>query len=430
MKRGYISIITAFCVTLATFAQTGDWNGKLDVMGTTITMVFHISDEKCSLDVPEQGANNIPVEATITPPVGVKLEIPIIGASYEGIFLGYQILGTFSQFGQSFPLTLKPGAPMLKRPQTPQPPFPYTTKEVTFTNGDATLKGTLTIPEECSKNTPVVVLITGSGLQNRDEEIHQHKPFAVIADAMARAGIATMRYDDRGFGESTGNIVNATTEDFKNDALAGIELMRQQFNKVGVLGHSEGGTIAMMLAAEKKTDFIVSLAGGIISSKETLLWQNRQLLSAAGYSDAIVNEYCLALTDIYNAITAGTNPPSTDIYNLPTELKTNLGAVVEQCSTPYMQYFLQLDITKSLKKISCPVMALNGTKDTQVWCESNLSALHNGLPATKGNNIRAVEGINHLFQHCQSGLPSEYLTIEETISPEVLQDIIEWIKNI
>ena len=433
MKLWILAFAMLAAFSLATtdiVAQTGDWNGKLEVMGTTITMVFHIGDEKSSLDVPEQGAKDIPVQATITPPISVKLAIPMIRATYEGAFMGNKILGTFTQHGQSFPLTLTPGVPVLNRPQTPQPPFPYATEEVSFANGDARLKGTLVLPEGCDKNTPVVVFVTGSGLQNRDEEIHEHKPFAVIADALARAGIASMRYDDRGFGESTGDIINVTTEDLKNDALAGVELMRQRFTKVGILGHSEGGTIALMLATEHKTDFIVSLAGGVISLKETLLWQNRQFMSAAGYDDAVVDEYCKALTDTYNAIVAGTNPPAADGYNLPAELKKNLQMIVAQSSTPYMRYFLQMDLTDSLSKITCPVLALNGTKDTQVWCERNLSALQNGLPATKGNSIRAIEGVNHLFQHCQTGHVSEYRAIEETISPEVLQDIVEWMKSI
>jgi pimeloyl-ACP methyl ester carboxylesterase len=144
------------------------------------------------------------------------------------------------------------------------------------------LKGTLVLPEGYSRKTPVLVMVTGSGLQNRDEEIYEHKPFAVIADALARNGIATLRYDDRGFGESTGDLVHCTTVDLKNDALAGIDLLRKRFDKVGVIGHSEGGTIALMLAAENKADFIVSLAGMVVSGKETLLWQNRVSLAAAG----------------------------------------------------------------------------------------------------------------------------------------------------
>ena len=427
MKRFVLSWMIALA-PLVMMGQVGDWSGKLDVMGTAITLVFHVGDEKSSLDVPEQGAKDIPVQATMTPPIGVKLSVPMINATYEGVFMGRQIRGTFTQHGQSFPLTLTAGVPMLRRPQTPQPPFPYATEEVTFTNGDATLRGTLVLPQDYTKSTPVVVFVTGSGPQNRDEEIHEHKPFAVIADALARAGIASLRYDDRGFGESTGDVAGMTTEDLKNDALAGVKLMRQRFHKVGVIGHSEGGTIALMLAAEKKADFIISLAGAVISSRETLLWQNRNFLAAAKYPDAVIDEYCKALSDVFNAVVDGTTQPVFDGYDLPAELKANLKGVVAQSGTPYMRYFLTLDMTDALGKITCPVLALNGTKDTQVWGERNLSALQKGLPATRGNSIRAIEGVNHLFQHCQTGQPSEYRSIEETFSPEVLKDMVVWIK--
>ena len=407
----------------------GAWTGKLNVYGNELTLVFHFNGEDCTLDSPDQGVKGVPakLERTVT---GIKVAVPSINASYEGVNMGESIMGTFKQHGQSFPLTIKPGLLKRNRPQTPAMPYPYQTQEVSFNNGDAILKGTLVIPENASRQTPVMLMVTGSGLQNRDEEIFEHKPFAVIADALARAGIATLRYDDRGFGESTGDIVNCTTEDLKNDAFAGVQLLRSRFDKVGVIGHSEGGTIALMLAAEKKVDFIVSLAGMAVSGKETLLWQNRLALAAANIPSETIDLYCNALDEVFDACISGTAMPSTTQYNLPTSLAQNLAVVTKQLQTPYMKHFLALDSRPLLGNITCPVLALNGTKDTQVEPESNLGALRSGLQKNAKNKLEAIEGVNHLFQHCKTGMATEYGNIEETIAPEVLEKMVCWLSNL
>ena len=407
----------------------GAWTGKLNVYGNELTLVFHFNGEDCTLDSPDQGVKGVPakLERTVT---GIKVAVPSINASYEGVNMGESIMGTFKQHGQSFPLTIKPGLLKRNRPQTPAMPYPYQTQEVSFNNGDAILKGTLVIPENASRQTPVMLMVTGSGLQNRDEEIFEHKPFAVIADALARAGIATLRYDDRGFGESTGDIVNCTTEDLKNDAFAGVQLLRSRFDKVGVIGHSEGGTIALMLAAEKKVDFIVSLAGMAVSGKETLLWQNRLALAAANIPSETIDVYCNALDEVFDACISGTAMPSTTQYNLPTSLAQNLTVVTKQLQTPYMKQFLTLDSRPLLGNITCPVLALNGTKDTQVEPESNLGALRSGLQKNAKNKLEAIEGVNHLFQHCKTGMATEYGNIEETIAPEVLEKMVCWLSNL
>lgn len=407
----------------------GAWTGKLNVYGNELTLVFHFNGEDCTLDSPDQGVKGVPakLERTVT---GIKVAVPSINASYEGVNMGESIMGTFKQHGQSFPLTIKPGLLKRNRPQTPAMPYPYQTQEVSFNNGDAILKGTLVIPENASRQTPVLLMVTGSGLQNRDEEIFEHKPFAVIADALARAGIATLRYDDRGFGESTGDIVNCTTEDLKNDAFAGVQLLRSRFDKVGVIGHSEGGTIALMLAAEKKVDFIVSLAGMAVSGKETLLWQNRLALAAANIPSETIDVYCNALDEVFDACISGTAMPSTTQYNLPTSLAQNLTVVTKQLQTPYMKQFLALDSRPLLGNITCPVLALNGTKDTQVEPESNLGALRSGLQKNAKNKLEAIEGVNHLFQHCKTGMATEYGNIEETIAPEVLEKMVYWLSNL
>jgi esterase/lipase len=270
-------------------------------------------------------------------------------------------------------------------------------------------------------------MVTGSGVQNRDEEIFEHKPFAVIADALARQGIATLRYDDRGFGESTGDLVNVTTEDLKNDALAGIELLRKQFDCVGVIGHSEGGTIGLMLAAEGKVDFVVSLAGSIVSGQKILLEQNQWMLQQAGYAPEVVERYCKVLEGLFNDVKAGTTPV-VDSEGLPVELAQNLQAVKAQCSTPYMRYCRALDASTCLNKVKCSVLALNGTKDCQVGCEENLNILRKGLFGKK--EIHAIEGVNHLFQHCKTGATSEYKDIEETFAPEAIDIVVSWLKKL
>lgn len=432
MKK--LILFSLICLlSIATRAQDsglkGAWTGKLNVYGNELTLVFHFNGEDCTLDSPDQGVKGVPakLERTVT---GIKVAVPSINASYEGVNMGESIMGTFKQHGQSFPLTIKPGLLKRNRPQTPAMPYPYQTQEVSFNNGDAILKGTLVIPENASRQTPVLLMVTGSGLQNRDEEIFEHKPFAVIADALARAGIATLRYDDRGFGESTGDVVNCTTEDLKNDAFAGVQLLRSRFDKVGVIGHSEGGTIALMLAAEKKVDFIVSLAGMAVSGKETLLWQNRLALAAANIPSETIDVYCNALDEVFDASISGTAMPSTTQYNLPTSLAQNLAVVTKQLQTPYMKQFLTLDSRPLLGNITCPVLALNGSKDTQVDSESNLGALRSGLQKNAKNKLEAIEGVNHLFQHCKTGMATEYGNIEETIAPEVLEKMVCWLSNL
>lgn len=423
-----LALMSVAAVTLK--AQTGAWTGKLKVSGVELALIFNIGEESATLDVPDQGATEIPVEVSRDAVGGITLNVPAINASFKGLWAGKVIAGTFTQHGMSFPMTLTPGAPVIRRPQTPVGPFPYATEEVTFTNGDAVLKGTLTLPENCDRKTPVLIMVTGSGLQNRDEEMFGHKPFAVIADAFARAGITTLRYDDRGFGESTGDVVLCTTEDLKNDALAGVKLLRDRFERVGVIGHSEGGTIALMLAGERQVDFAVSLAGMIVSGAETLLAQNRRAFESAGLPESEVEAFARLLSDTFTAIKTRAPLPSADNYDITDALRKNYAAALPSLRTPYMEFFLGLDLSASLSGITCPVMALNGTKDTQVQCDRNIAALEAGLPSNSRSVIRAEDGLNHLFQHCVTGEVSEYKNIEETFSPEVLSEMIAWIKTL
>ena len=427
MKHIFTFIAAIALLAFQANAQTGTWSGKLDLQGVQLKLVFHLDGDNPTMDSPDQGVKGIPIKIERKSFGGINISIPSLGASYEGIYTIQKIAGNFKQMNVSLPLTLTPGEDKPNRPQTPQGPFPYATEEVSFMNGDAVLNGTLVLPEGYSRTTPVLLMVTGSGQQNRDEELFDHKPFAVIADAFAKAGIATLRYDDRGVSGYKGNINACTTEDFKNDASAGIELLRKRFDKVGIIGHSEGGTIALMLAAEQKVDFIVSLAGMVVSGAETLVAQNRTALLEAGIEADVVDNYCKAIGEAFNARVNGGSMPKIENYDLPAVLKQNYIAVINQIQMPYMRHFLALDMRPQLDKVTCPVLALNGTKDIQVDYESNLTALRNGLPSNEHNMIESVDGVNHLFQHCTTGAVIEYGQIEETISPAVLETIIKWI---
>ena len=424
--RTLTSVVFAM-MALAANAQEGTWNGELNVMGNKVPLVFNFSTNGCTIDSPSQGVNGIQAEKTVKDDGTIKVKVGMIGATFEGKMADGEIKGTFIQNGFPLPLTLKPGKLVVKRPQTPVPPFPYKEESVSFTNAQYTFNGTLTLPENYSKNTPVVLMVTGSGQQNRDEELFSHKPFAVIADALARQGIASLRYDDRGWGDESVNFADFTTDDFRQDAAAALPLLRKRFNKVGILGHSEGGTIAMMLAAEGKADFIVSLAGMAISGKETLIMQNRQAMSAIGLPKETVDSYCNSISKALDEITSGKKANEINIDDVPQALKPITIKALQQADTPYIRHFLTVDVGKLLPEIKCPVLALNGTKDTQVDCDANTTRIEKGLANCK-HSIKKIDGVNHLFQHCNTGIVTEYQQIEETIAPEVLQVVEKWIK--
>ena len=319
----------------------------------------------------------------------------------------------------------------MRRPQTPVAPFPYKQEEVSFENAGFRFGGTLCTPANCTSDTPVVLLVTGSGQQNRDEELFGHRPFAVIADALARNGIASLRYDDRGWGDKTVDFSRFTTDDFKQDAAAALQLLRQRFHftHVGIVGHSEGGTIALMLAAEGKADFIVSLAGMAASGRETLLQQNRLVLQAAGMTPDVVETYCKPIAKALDALAEGKAIEEISDADVSAEMKPVFKKTLQQGNSPYLRHFLTLNPAALLPKIKCPVLALNGTKDTQVDCTQNLTTLEKGLSNCR-HDIKKVEGVNHLFQHCKTGIVMEYQQIEETMAPEVLGIITEWIKTV
>lgn len=424
--RTLTSVVFAM-MAFAANAQEGTWNGELSVMGNKVPLVFNFFTNGCTIDSPSQGVNGIQAEKTVKDDGTISVKVGMIGATFEGKMIDGEIKGTYVQNGFPLPLTLKPGKLAVKRPQTPVPPFPYKEEGVSFTNAQYTFNGTLTLPENYSKNTPVVLMVTGSGQQNRDEELFSHKPFAVIADALARQGIASLRYDDRGWGDKSVNFADFTTDDFRQDAAAALPLLRKRFNKVGILGHSEGGTIAMMLAAEGKADFIVSLAGMAISGKETLIMQNRQAMSAIGLPKETVDSYCNSISKALDEIASGKKASEINIDDVPQALKPITIKALQQADTPYIRHFLTVDVGKLLPEIKCPVLALNGTKDTQVDCDANTTRIEKGLADCK-HSIKKIDGVNHMFQHCNTGIVTEYQQIEETISPEVLQEVAKWIK--
>ena len=430
MKKLILAAVALLGILPYASAQTGTWSGDLEIQGMTFSIVFHFEAENPTLDIPDQGALGLPMNFKTDDAGELTVNVPALNATFKGQLQDGKIPGTFTQMGASLPFTLTPGVKKLNRPQTPKGPFPYAQEEVTFRNGDVVLSGTLTLPEGVSRETPAFVTVTGSGLQNRDEEIFEHRPFAVIADALARAGVATLRFDDRGFGASTGDGSLADTDDFKEDALAGIKFLRERFDKVGVIGHSEGGTIALMLAAEKQADFIVSLAGMVISGEETLIWQTNQALAASGVAQEDIEKYDTLLRESYDALRAGKELPSPQGRDLPEMLVQSYYGVVDQLNTPYLKRFISVDVRPQLADITCPVLALNGTKDQQVEPESNLGALREGLKGNPAATVEAVPDANHIFQRCATGQLNEYREIEETIAPETLQRIVAWASNL
>lgn len=403
--------LTGSAQVQSTTALLGSWSGKLKAGLMSLTIVMHLEQADgyvlVSLDSPDQGAKGIPGFKEYLSDDSLSVKIESLDVTYSAKLKDGKLDGKFVQRGFKFPLVLERGVPEVKRPQMPQAPFPYETEEVTFRNerDSATLAGTLTWPvgyDAKSKQKPMVVIfVSGSGQQNRDEELFEHKPFFVLADYLARQGIATLRYDDRATGQSVGgNVVNATSEDFARDALAGIDFLRKKkaFSKVGILGHSEGGLIAFMLGGQKKVDFIVSLAGPSVKGDTLLATQGNRIMLLSG--------------------------------QLPNISVKKYRETVAEMNNPWINWFIDYDPSDDIRQTRCPVFALNGDRDCQVISTLCLPAFQRLLPTSKKNRIKEYPGLNHLFQHCTTGLPTEYGQIEETISPEVLQDIAEWINGL
>ena len=442
---------------------TGIWSGELNAPGSKLLIIFNIEREGLgyigSMDIPDQRVKGLPISTIEMNRDSLFIKIDMGGIAYKGVVVdSTYIEGTWNQQGFSFSLPLTRGneqiangrePKVLSRPQEPKPPFPYKSEDVSFPNekAGAIFAGTMTLPEGKGP-FPAVILVSGSSAQNRDEEILGHKPFLLIADYLTRNGIAVLRYDDRGFGESTGDRSLATMEDYMEDALSafGYLSMRPEIDRknIGIIGHSEGGTVSFMAAARNKDiAFIVSLAGMAVRGDTLLAMQNYDILIASGMSKEIASAYRSGLEDVYAVINTRSH---SDIVNntaeieealfkekrdiLPEQLTQNLSALLQSFSaTPYWRFFLGTNLHNDIKSVTCPVFALNGSKDIQVDAEMNLAAVKKHLSSAGNTNfvVRKYEGLNHLFQHCDTGMVGEYEMIEETMSPEVLEDIKNWI---
>lgn len=432
----------------------GNWSGEMELSGSKLELIFKISATEngklsAKMDVPAQGARNLPVSKAEVEADSIFLHVAMIAGHFFGELVNDStITGTWSQSGLNFPLTLNRTEKVteLNRPQTPQPPFPYQVKEVSYENMQAGIKlaGTLTFPEQ-AENVPAVILISGSGAQDRDETIFEHKPFWVIADYLTRNGIAVLRVDDRGVGGSEGSVSNATSEDFAGDVLAGMEFLqtRKEIDpaKIGLIGHSEGGIVAPIVA-NKASDvaFIVMLAGPGIPGEQILYEQGRLIGLASGMTEEQMEQNRKTQEAIFNIIKTEKDAAirldrlqrtfTGGMYAMMNEdQKKAIDQQIAAVNSPWFSYFLTYDPRPALSKLKCPVLALIGEKDLQVPPKSNLPAIEKALTEGDNKNFKTIElpNLNHLFQNCETGAVAEYAQIEETISPEVLEIISEWI---
>ena len=461
-KTALLIFVSLFSLTIFGQNITGQWNGALKVQGTQLRLVFNITKTddgiSATMDSPDQGAKGIPTTTTSFENSILKITIENAKIEYEGA-LGKDniIVGTFKQGGQSFPMNLSKVViekEKLVRPQEPTKPYSYFSEDITFENKKAgiILAGTLTLPKN-EGVFPVVILISGSGPQNRDEELLGHKPFLVLSDYLTKNGIAVLRYDDRGTALSKGDFKTATSADFATDVESAITYLktRKEINKkrIGLMGHSEGGLIAPMVASKSKdVAFIVMLAGTGIQGDQILLLQQRLIGKASGVSDEdlqkneLLNRKAFDIVNKSNSI----EQLNIDLTNfIKQSLLDNKNAEkskgmsdddfvklqVKQIANPWMQYFIKYNPAPTLEKVKCPVLAINGGKDLQVPPKENLEAIKKAL--AKGGNKKVTTkefpNLNHLFQECKTGSPDEYATIEQTFSPIALTEIFKWIQT-
>jgi len=452
--RKTVLVLFVILTNLSIYAQdiSGTWNGILKVQGTQLRLVFNITQTEkgysSTMDSPDQGAKGIPVTSTNYENSILKLEVSNAEIKYEGTLDKEGAFnGTFKQGGQSFPLILtkkKIEKEKVVRPQEPIKPYPYYSEEVKFENKKDKIKlaGTLTLPEKNGKFS-AVILITGSGPQNRDEELLGHKPFLVLSDFLTKNGIAVLRFDDRGTAKSTGDFKNATTFDFATDVEYAIEYLqkRKEINKdkIGLIGHSEGGIIAPIIASENKDiDFIVLMAGSTLRGDKLLLLQKYKIETQMGINKQVVESNQQIFAGAYEII-LNENIEKEVLYDtlshyfiskygkaLPENQKD---ALINQLTSTWMINFIRLDPVVYLEKVSCPILAINGNKDLQVPSKENLEVIENIFRKSENTKvkIKELEGLNHLFQECETGATSEYATIEQTISPIALKEILNWI---
>lgn len=454
MKK-LIIILLAMAQTVWAQEITGSWSGELAVQGTRLPLVFNISREgdgyKTTMDSPRQGVKDIAIQETRYENGELTISAPSMGLKYTGKLMGENTLeGTFSQGGMSLPLTFQrgvpptpapaPAVPERKRPQTPQPPYSYYTEDVTFKNEKEgnLLAGTLVAPGE-NKDAPMLVMITGSGRQNRDSELAGHKPFLVIADYLAKKGIGTLRLDDRGIGGSEAGKPGATSEDFAGDISSAVNFLAAKgYKNIGLIGHSEGGLIAPMVnGMNKKVKFMVLMAGPGIAITDLMVLQTYEVTRAMGAPEpqaktaAEINTRLYALVNNYKGNDLETEIRAFLKKEIPALTEPQLEASVKQVTDPWFRYFLAFDPGVYLSKVKVPVLALNGNLDTQVTSKENLEGIRKSLTRAGNKNFEIVpfENLNHLFQTAKTGSVSEYAHIEETIAPAVLEKIGAWVSG-
>ena len=455
-----LGLLCALLLPLMGWAQSfvGHWGGEITLPNTTLKIIYHIAKQgelyTATMDIPQQGAWGIGVDLVTVKDGELNLDLRSINAMYRGKRVtDKRIDGYFTQYGTSFPLVLTPAEiEPVKRPQTPQPPFPYTEREVRFESRAAgvTLNGTLTLPTHTPR--AAVILVTGSGLQNRNEELFSHQPFAVIADYLTRHDIAVLRYDDRGWDwneEQRAKLVDCTTDDYTEDALGALDFLAAELPhiNIGILGHSEGGTIAFLAAArDKRVGFIVSLAGSMLRGNEVMMDQTRTSLEGSGLPGDMVEKLMVAFGKVYTL--AGEHPLD-DLRAHAEEYRATLKndpllasfpqTLVDVVTRSYqtilnsgwLHHFVNSDPADAIRKSAHrPILALNGAMDIQVRGGKHLGRLKQLLPRSKHLATKIYPATNHLFQPCTSGAVAEYATIETTISEEVLADIASWIEEL
>jgi pimeloyl-ACP methyl ester carboxylesterase len=462
MKKIF-SVIAAVLLVSAAAAQSctpqGNWLGNLNAGGMTLRIGMHLDCEKADckgyITSPDQTRDSFNIDKMVFSGDTLLVRCKMLGMRYTATFNRTcdTLSGIWVQ-GQSLPIRMYrvEKLPRMERPQEPKPPYPYSEREVLINNRKSgnNLAGTLTIPQGKGP-FPAVVLITGSGPQDRNEELLGHKPFLVIADYLTRNGIAVLRYDDRGVGASGGDFKSATSFDFAEDANAAFEFLRTQEKinpeKVGLMGHSEGGMIAPIVASKNsKVDFIVLLAGPGVSGRRILLSQAELIAKADSMPEQEIKDNIAVSSKIYDLI-----EKEKDLKKLAPlvreELKKLAAAMTDEerreanlsdaginsmvisvCS-PWFANFVKFDPQVYLKKVSCPVLALNGEKDLQVPCSENLNAIETALRNGKCRDytVKALPGLNHLFQNCTTCRIGEYAQISETFSPQALQIVRDWI---
>lgn len=441
-------------------ALHGRWDGAIDIPGGNlgIAVVFETAAEGPAgwIDIPQQGAAGLALVNVRYDEPMVHFELPAGQgtAVFDGEVRGDSIRGRFSQAGYSGVFSLNRTGRSVEPSADDAPPPPYAEEEVTFRNGDITLAGTLTIPSSGGP-FPAVVMITGSGPQNRDEELFGFKPFRIIADHFARAGIAVLRYDDRGVGGSTGNVSESTSADFAADVIEAVRYLRAHSeidaSRIGLVGHSEGGIVAPMVAAgSDAVAFIVLMAGTAVTGEQILFAQGEAILRANGATEAQLQTQRETQRRMFAVVRTGGGMAELEsnlraqvragIDSLPPDRRAaiaDIDAVVDAqvngqldaIRSPWFRFFLDHDPTESLERVHVPVLALFGELDLQVPPEVNREPLQQALD--RGGNrdvtIHVLPKANHLFLTARTGSPNEYPTMEKVFVPGFLEMMTDWI---